>query len=463
MSTIAGNDFSQGSVPKTITRLALPLIGAEIVNALYNVVDRIYIARIPGMGSLALTGVGVCFPFVMIISAFAQLGGMGGAPLLSIARGEGDYAKAKRIQGNALVLLVAFSIAITVVTLLLKGQALYWFGASVDTFASANEYLTVYVLGSPFVLITLGMNSYINAQGYARTGMFTVLIGAVLNIVLDPIFIFTFGMGVRGAALATVLSQAVSALWVMRFLTGKHCMLKVERRDMRPDFSLMRSMLGLGFASFIMNVNDSLVSIVCNAQLQRFGGDVYVGVMTVISSLRQVLYLPMSGFSQGSMPVIGYNYGAGLYRRVRQAILFTLTVCVAFATSVWAAAELLPGALMRIFTSDEALIAAGIPCCRIYFALFMFMSLQMAGQRGFVALGRAKKATLFSILRKALIVAPLALILPGMGLGAHGVFLAEPVSDFIGPVACFTTFMLTEWRLLREPGEKKEKPRRLRG
>lgn len=448
------NDFSRGSVPATITRLALPLIGAQVVNALYNVVDRIYIARIPGMGSLALTGVGVCFPFVMLIAAFAQLGGMGGAPLLSIARGEGDLERARRIQGNALLLVLFFSVAMTVLTLCVKDRALYWFGASRETFAHANDYLTIYVLGSPFVLVTLGMNSFINAQGYARVGMATVVIGAALNIVLDPLFIFTLGMGVRGAALATVLSQAVSAVWVMRFLTGARCALPVHFSAMRPDWPLMRRICGLGFASFVMNVNDSLVSIVCNAQLQRYGGDVYVGVMTVISSLRQVLFLPMSGFSQGSLPVIGFNYGAGLFRRVRQAILFTLKVCVIFAAAVWAAAELLPGPLMRVFTEDETLIARGIPCCRAYFALFLFMSLQMAGQRGFVALGRAKQATFFSLLRKAFIVAPLAYLLPGLGLGVQGVFWAEPVSDFIAPVACFATFMLTEWPKLREERER---------
>lgn len=445
------NDFSQGSIPALITRMALPLIGAQVVNALYNLVDRIYIARIPGVGSAALTGVGVCFPFLMIISAFAQLGGMGGAPLLSIARGEGDLQRAKRIQGNSLLLLLIFSVLTTSVSLAVKGRALYWFGASAETFPYADAYLTVYVLGSPFVLLTLGMNNFINAQGYARTGMLTVLIGAALNIVFDPLFIFVFHMGVTGAALATVLSQAVSAVWVMAFLTGKRCALPVRPADLKPDGALLRRICGLGFATFIMNVNDSLVSVVCNSQLQRFGGDTYVGVMTVISSLRQILFLPLSGFSQGSLPVMGFNYGAGLYSRVRRAFLFSLEVCVGAATLIWGMTELFPGALLRVFTDDEALIAAGIPCCRTYFALFMMMSLQMAGQRGFVALGRSKQATFFSLLRKALIVAPMALLLPRLGLGVKGVFLSEPISDFIGPTACFVTFMLTEWKKLSIP------------
>ncbi len=445
------NDFSTGSIPRTITRLAVPMIGAQLINALYSVVDRVYIARIPGVGSLALTGVGVTFPFIMIISAFAQLAGMGGAPLAAIARGEGDRSRAERIMGNSFLLLIIFGAALTVFCLLIKDRALYWFGASGDTFAFANDYLVVYVLGSVFVMIALGMNAFINLQGFARVGMMTVLIGAVLNIALDPLFIFTFGMGVTGAAVATVLSQAVSAAWILFFLIGRRSILRLNLSSMKPDMPVIRRVLGLGMSSFIMNVNDSLVSIVCNASLQRYGGDVYVGVMTVVSSVRQVLTMPLSGFSQASLPVLGFNYGAKRYDRVRAAAKFTLAVCFGFATLVWAIALSVPETLIRVFNDDPALIAAGVPAVRIYFCLFLLMGLQMSAQRCYVSLGKSKQAIFFSLLRKAFIVVPMTLLLPGVfGMGVHGVFWAEPISDFIGPIACAATFMLVEWPKLKQ-------------
>ncbi len=452
------NDFSQGSIPATITRLAIPLIGAQIINALYNVVDRIFIARIPDIGSLALTGVGVTFPFIMIISAFAALAGMGGAPLMAIARGEGNKARAERIIGNSFLLLVIFGVALTAVCLLIKGEALYWFGASEDTFAYADSYLTIYASGSILVMMTLGMNSFISAQGFARVSMLTVLIGAVLNLALDPLFIFVLNMGVEGAALATVLSQAVSAAWVLWFLMSRRSLLRLRLAAMRPDGAIIRRVLGLGMSSFIMSVNDSLVAIVCNASLQRTGGDVYVGVMTVVSSLRQVLTMPIAGFSQAALPVIGFNYGAKRYDRLRQAMIFTFFACLAFATLIWALAMGIPETLMRLFSDDPELIAAGIPSCRTYFALFFFMGLQMSAQRCYVSLGKSKQAIFFSLLRKAFIVVPLVLLLPEVfGLGVRGVFLAEPISDFIGPVACFATFMLVEWPKLRGDGENEAK------
>lgn len=448
------NDFSKGSIPKTVLRLSVPLIGAQIINALYNMVDRIYIARMPEVGSLALTGVGVTFPFIMIISAFACLAGMGGAPLAAIARGEGNNARAERIMGNSFTLLLIFGVLLTAGCLLIKDQALYWFGASEDTFAYANEYLTVYVLGSFFVMMTLGMNEFIGAQGFARVSMMTVLIGAVLNIALDPVFIFALGMGVRGAALATILAQGVSAVWILRFLTGEHCILRLKREKMRLQARLVRRILALGLSTFIMNVTNSLVTAVCNASLMRYGGDVYVGVMTVVSSLREILMMPLTGFSQAAAPVLGFNYGAKRYDRVRQTAKFMLVAGVGFATLVWAAAMAFPAPLIRLFNSDSSLLEAGVPALRIYFALFFFMGLQMMTQRCFLALGRAKQAIFFSLLRKAFLVAPLTLLLPGVfGFGVHGVFLAEPISDFIGPIACFATFMLAEWPKLRAPRE----------
>ncbi len=446
------NDFSQGSIPKTIIRLSVPLIGAQIINALYSIVDRIYIGRISGVGSLALTGVGITFPFIMAISAFAVLAGMGGAPLASIARGEGDNRQAERIMGNSFVLLLGFGVALTILCLTIKGKALYWFGASDDTFSYANEYLTIYAVGSLSVMICVGMNSFISIQGFTRVSMMTVLIGAVLNIVLDPLFIFVFKMGVQGAALATILAQGVSALWILRFLRGSQCVLRLRLSAMRPDGKMMRRICWLGFSSFVMNVTDSLVSIVCNNSLQRYGGDVYVGVMTVVSSVRQVLSMPLSGFSQSALPVISFNYGAKRYDRVRQASKFTLYVCLGFSGFMNIVVLLFPEALIRLFNNEPALIAAGIPSIRTYFSLFFFMGFQMMAQRCYVALGRAKQATFFSLLRKAIIVAPLAYLLPGMfNLGVRGVFLAEPISDFLGPAACFSTFMLVEWPKLKMP------------
>lgn len=447
------SDFSTGSIPATITRLSLPLIGAEIINALYSVVDRMYIGRIPGVGALALTGVGVTFPFVMLVSAFAALAAMGGAPLASIARGERDEARAERIMGNSFTLLLIFGATLTGLCLLVKGPALYLFGASEDTFPFANQYLTIYLCGSVFVMIALGMNEYISIQGFPRVAMISVVIGAVANIALDPLFIFVLNMGVSGAAWATVLAQAMSAAWVIRFLTGQRCILRLRRKSMRLEPKLVKRMLGLGLSTFVMQVNDSLVSIVCNSSLQRYGGDVYVGVMTVISSVRHVITMPLSGFSRGALPVLGFNYGAKCYARVRKATMFVLKVCGGYAFAVWALIMLLPAPFIRLFSDDAALLSAGVPSLRLYFSMFLFMSLQMTGQRCFVAMGRAKQAIFFSMLRKTFIVVPLTLLLPGVfGLGVRGVFMAEAVSDVIGPVSCFTTFMLTEWKKLREPG-----------
>ena len=321
-------------------------------------------------------------------------------------------------------------------------------------------------------MIGLGMNPFINTQGFPRIGMMTVLIGAVLNLLLDPLFIFVYGMGVRGAALATVLSQTVSAIWALRFLTGPQAILRLSRTNLKPSWPLIRKICGLGFSNFIMNVNESAVQIVYNRSLVLFGGDIYVGVMTVVNSVRQVLMMPMSGFSQGASPVIGFNYGAGRPDRVKRAMRVVTFTCITYAASVWGLAMLLPNLLIRIFNSDPALIAAGVPSMRMFFSMFFFMSLQMAAQNGFVALGKAKQAIFFSLLRKAFIVIPMTLILPGpMGLGVMGVFMAEPISDVIGGVACFTTFMLTIWPKLtaqerarkaafaEEPMQEKETPK----
>ena len=449
------NDFSKGDLKKTIIRLSLPLILAQLVNVLYNVVDRIYIGRMPGVGVTVLAGVGLTFPIITMVSAFAALAGNGGAPLCSIARGERDEAKAERIMGNSFSMLLFFGVVCTVVGLLVKEPLLWALKASEETFPYANDYLTIYLMGSVFVMISLGLNPFINAQGFTRRGMTTVVIGAAANIILDPIFIYALDMGVKGAALATVIAQGLSAAYTLQFLTGKRCILKLRLRTMKPDFAIIGRILSLGFSNFTMKLTESAVQLVCNLQLSAFGGDMYITVMTVINSVRQVIMMPMHGLSEGMQPVVGYNYGAKRYDRVRSGIKFMATICMIYAFGVWGIAELFPGALIRIFNQDPALLEVGVPSLRLYFAAFFAMWMQMAGQYSFVSLGKAKQATFFSLLRKAIIVVPLTLILPNL-IGVNGVFWAEIVSDLVGSAACFTTFMLTVWRReLSRPAEQK--------
>ncbi len=453
------NDFSRGSIPRNILNLALPMTLAQLINVLYNVVDRIYIGHLPNASTLALTGLGLTFPIITIITAFANLFGMGGAPLFSIARGKGDHARAQRIMGNSFSLLLISGALLTLVCFLLKKPILYLFGASENTFAYADGYLSIYLLGSVFVMIGLGMNSFINAQGFARIGMLTVLLGAVANIVLDPIFIFAFGMGVQGAALATVISQGLSAFWVLRFLTGKTTIYRLGRAAMRLDFSLVREITGLGMSGFIMAVTNSAVQVVCNATLSFYGGDLYVGVMTVINSVREVLSLPVNGLTNGAQPVMGFNYGAGEYGRVRQGIRFTSIACVLYTTMAWVCIMLIPAQFIHLFNSDPELIRLGVPALNLYFFGFFMMSFQFAGQSTFVALGKSKQAVFFSLFRKAIIVIPLTVFLPQLfHLGVNGVFLAEPISNFIGGAACFGTMMLTVWPDLKRKEQKRHAP-----
>ena len=441
------NDFSQGSIPRNIMSLAIPMTAAQLVNVLYSVVDRIYLGHLPGSDSLALTGLGITMPIVSILMGFANLCGTGGAPLCSISRGEGDDREAERVMGNAFLLLLILGAAATVFFLALKGPILYLFGASPDTFPYADGYMTIYLCGTLFVMVSLGMNPFINAQGFGRVGMMTVLLGAAVNIALDPLLIFVFHMGVQGAALATVFSQALSAGWVLAFLTGKRAILRLRRVDLRLDGPRTKKIVSLGLAGFFVNMTNSLVQVVCNATLQTYGGGTYVGGMTIINSLREVFIMPVQGLTNGSQPVAGYNYGARQYGRVREAIRFSVGVTVAYSALFWAAAMALPGPLIRIFKSDPDILAAGVPALRIYFALFLFMSLQIAGQGVFTGLGRSKQAVFFSLLRKAVINAPLTLLLP-LRMGAIGVFAAEAVSQLIGGLACFTTMYLTVYRPL---------------
>ena len=442
-------DFSRGKVSKNIMRQAMPLILAQLVHLLYNVVDRVYIGHLENIGSMALTGIGLAFPIITIIAAFTNLFGMGGTPLFSIERGRGNDENAKLIMGNVFSLLLISSIILLGICYIFRKPILFLFGASESSYVYADEYLKIYLLGTTFSMVTTGMNGFINAQGFPKIGMFTTLIGALLNLILDPIFIFALRMGVKGAALATIISQFVSAIWVIRFLTGKQAVLRIEKRLLRIDFKLLISIVSLGTAGFIMQGTNALVQIVCNSTLQSFGGDLYVGVMTVINSVRELLSLPVSGISSGAQPVLGYNYGAKEYKRVCEAIKFTAFVGISYTLVAWFLVHQFPTQLIRLFSKDTDMLAAGAEGLEIYFFGFFFMAFQFAGQSVFQSLGYAKHAIFFSLFRKAIIVVPLTFILPRMGLGVTGVYIAEPISNAIGGLACAITMYFTVYRKLK--------------
>lgn len=443
-------DFSQGAMWKNILRQAVPLTVAQAVQVLYNVVDRIYLGHLPGASSLALTGVGLIFPIVALVIAFCNLFSSGATPLASIARGAKNEARAEKILGNTFTMLLLSAAILTAVGYGFRKPILYLFGASDETYVYADAYLTIYLAGTVCVMLSTGLNGFINAQGFPKVGMLTIIIGAVLNVILDPIFIFALDMGVRGAALATVISQSVSCIWVLRFLTGKQAILKIKIQNMKPDWRLLREITTLGLSGFIMAGTNCLVQVACNATLKIYGGDLYIGVMTVINSVREVFSLPVTGLTQGSQPVISFNYGAREYRRVRSGIFFTSICGVVFTTVCWALVLTFPAPLFSLFSSDEALLAIGIPSMQIYFFGFFLMSLQFAGQSTFVALGKSKHSIFFSLLRKAVIVFPLTILLPKIpALGVNGVFLAEPISNALGGVACFVTMMCTVIPMLK--------------
>ncbi len=454
VSTGRNGDFASGSVARHMLRLAGPMTVAQLINVLYNVVDRVYIGRIPGQASLALTGLGVCFPMITIVIAFANLAGSGGAPLFSIERGKGNHREAEYLLGNCVTLLVVFGLVLMALGLLFKRPLLYLLGASGETYPYADAYITIYLLGSVFVTLSLGLNTFINAQGFSRTGMLTVAIGAVINLILDPVFIFVFHMGVQGAALATILSQMVAAAWTLRFLTGRKTYVRIRRDRLRCSAARVRRIAGLGLAGFTMSVTNSAVQMVCNATLQTWGGDLYVGVMTVISSIREVVQSAIMGISNSAQPVMSYNYGAGRPERVRQAIRYTTWMQLVSTFLMWAVLSAFPVFFIHIFNDDAALTAAGVPCMHIYFFGFFMMTFQFAGQSVFTALGMSRRAVFFSILRKGIIVIPLTLALPWVcGLGVKGVFLAEPISNFVGGAACFLTMYGTVYRRLEAGGQ----------
>lgn len=450
-------DFSRGSVYRNIMEVAAPMILAQLLNLLYNIVDRIYIGRIPEVGTTALTGVGICFPIISLVSAFTYLYGNGGAPLCAMERGRGNEEEAEKLMGNSFFLLLVTGVVLLILGELFYRPVLYLFGASDATFVYAREYIRLYLLGTVFVMVSVGMNPFINSQGFGNMGMVSVLIGAALNILLDPLFIFGFRMGVKGAALATILSQLCSAVWVMWFLTSKKAVLKLKISCMRLEAARVKRILGLGVSGFIMSFTNSLVQVVCNATLQTYGGDIYVGVMTVLNSVREICTLPVQGFTNGASPVMSFNYGEKAFERVKKAIWFATAVCVSYTVLIWGALRLVPAFFIRIFNDSPELLEKAVPSLHIYFFGFCFMALQFTGQSVFVALGKSKRATFFSLLRKAFIVAPLTVFLPRVAnLGVDGVFWAEPISNLIGGCACFITMLCTILPELRKGAVGKE-------
>ena len=432
---------------RNILSIAVPMTVAQVVNILYSLVDRMYIGHIPGVGHTSLTGMGLTLPLISIVLAFANLGGMGGSPLCSIYRGKGEEGLASAVMGNTLSLLLFFGFAIPLVTIPFLDPILVAFGASDATLPYAKDYSFIYLLGTPFVTVGLGMNPFINSQGFGNKGMLTVMLGAVVNLVLDPILIYGLNLGVKGAAIATIIAQACSAVWVLRFLTGKKSLLPLHLCHLRPRWDHLRRIITLGLSGFFTSITNSLVQIVCNKVLHIYGGDLYVGVMTIINSLREVTFMLIQGFSSGVQPVLGYNYGAGEKRRVCACIRFAVGVTVGYAALIWLLNMTIPGLLIRIFNNNPDMLQAGVPALRVYFSMFVFMARMISSQSIFVGLGQAKKSIFFSILRKAVINAPLTVLL-AFFWGVNGVFVAEAVSQFVCGFLCFFTMYRTVSRPL---------------
>lgn len=447
-------DLGSGPVGKLLFSLALPTITSQVVNMLYNLVDRVYIGHmqpVDTVGALALTGVGVCLPVIMVISAFAALVGMGGAPRASIQEGRGDLEGSQRIMGNSFTLLVVTSLVLTLVFRSFAEPLLLTFGASENTIGYALDYMKVYSLGTLFVQVTLGMNAYITAQGFTTVSMKTVLIGAGLNTVLDPIFIFGLGMGVRGAALATILSQAVSAVWVLRFLLGPRSKWRLRKEYLRPRPKVFLPCVALGLSPFIMQSTESLIAVCFNSSLLKYGGDVAVGAMTVLTSMMQFAMMPLQGLTQGAQPIISYNFGARNAQRVRNAFKCLLKACVAYSTVLWLLVQLFPRAFVLIFNNDPALVDYAARSLRVYMAVTCLFGIQIACQQTFVALGNAKTSLFLAVLRKIILLIPLIYILPNFFTDkAFAVFLAEPAADFLAVTTTASMFAVQFKRSMSE-------------
>lgn len=420
-------------IGKLLLRLALPTLAAQIINMLYNIVDRIYIGHIPHVGAAALTGVGVCMPLIMIVSAFAALVGYGGSPRASIYLGKKDAESAEKILGNCFTMQILVSLILTAVLIIWNRDLLLAFGASENTIPYANSYMNLYALGTLFVELTLGMNAFITTQGFAKTGMYSVLIGAVANIILDPVFIFLLGMGVRGAALATILSQALSCIWVVSFLCGKKTFIRIRKENLKLIPKVILPCLALGSATFIMQASESVISVCFNSSLQKYGGDMAVGAMTILTSVMQFAMLPLQGFGQGAQPIMSYNYGAKNVKRVKAAFLLLLKISMIYAVILWGCVMFFPQIFAGIFTTDTALVAFTAKALRVYLAVMFLFGIQISCQMAFNSLGRAVESIIVAVVRKFVLLIPLIYIIPQIFRAdqTSAVYMAEPVADLI--------------------------------
>ena len=449
-------DLGTAPIGKLLFRLAIPTVVAQLINMLYNIVDRIYIGRIPEVGSLALTGVGVCMPLIMIVSAFAAMAGGGGAPRASIFMGKGQNEDAEKTMAGCFSLLCIIAVVLTGVLLAFSENLLLAFGASKDTIGFAVDYMKIYAIGTLFVQLTLGMNAFITAQGFAKQGMLSVLIGAMCNIALDPVFIFGFGMGVKGAALATIISQAASAAWVLLFLTGKTTILKLKIKNLNLKPSIVFPCVALGMATFIMQSTESVISVCFNTSLQKYGGDVAVGAMTILTSVMQFAMLPMQGIGQGAQPIMSFNYGAGDAGRVKKTFRLLLTVSLSYSLVIWACIMLMPSVFAGIFTPDTALLDFTTKALRIYCAGLGLFGIQIACQMAFVSLGQALCSMTVAIMRKFVLLLPLIYLMPNLVADqTMGVYMAEPVADILAVTFTAILFFFVFRKAMRKLEEKK--------
>lgn len=440
--------LAKAPIGPLMLKLAVPAVAAQVINMLYNIVDRIYIGHIPQVGDIALTGVGVTFPIIMLISAFAAFAGQGGAPLASIRLGAGDREGAEEILGNSTTMLLIAAVVLTAGFSIFKEPILYAFGASENTIGYAMDYIGIYLVGTVFVQLALGLNTFISAQGKALVAMLSVLIGAILNICLDPVFIFVLHMGVKGAALATILSQAVSAAWVVGFLLSRRSGLRIRRKNLALKGKVVGRVAGLGVAPFIMQSTESLVTVVLNTGMQTYGGDLYVGTITIMQSIMQMIVLPTQGITQGTQPIMSYNYGAGNYLRVRQTFKRLLTVTLTVTCTAFVVVALFPGMLARIFTPQPELIALVSRVMPIFFGGMWAFGAQLACQTTFMALGQARTSLFLALLRKVILLVPLAIILPRLTGSVMGIYVAEPIADILASATTLTLFLSRRKKLL---------------
>ena len=455
---MSGNQQSEklGKEPlrKLFFTMAIPSVLAQLINVLYNIVDRIYIGHIKDIGSLALTGVGVTFPIIMVVSAFSAFAGQGGAPLASILLGAKDQEKAEKVLGSSTALLLVFSISLTLILQILKTPLLYAFGASDNVIGFAQDYIGLYLWGTIFVMLSLGLNTFISGQGNAKTAMFSVLIGAVTNIILDPIFIFVMNMGVKGAALATVISQAFSAIWVVNFLISKKSSLKIKRENLKLDMQFVKKIGSLGCSPFIMQSTESLVLLTLNSGLQKYGGDLYVGSMSILISVLQLIFVPVSGIAQGVQPIISYNFGAGNRERVIKTFKALLIVCLVATMFMGGIAVLFPNFYVKMFTESEELMKLTSKMMPIFTLGMCIFGIQQSIQVTFLAMGQAKFSIFIALLRKVILLVPLAIILPRF-LGVKGIYYAEPMADITSVVVASITFALNFKSILKQCGKRK--------